>query len=402
VAFTPDGRKLAVTCLSHVMVFEAPEPAQGKTDELALWVEAITGRTLDEQEGVAPVGLNEWESRYRELTKKNATPRSVARSPEWELSNHLGSALAAHRSGDTFAAIWHLDRVITAQPDHPIAWTLKALLLEDAGRKDEARTALDRAIDQLEDDDQIAQLAWRLGNLEAEVGHWSQASTAFNTSIARGRINSDTYYPLVLSLVAAGDLGGVRRANADMLARFGAATDPQLCNSVAWPCVLAADAVDDLETPVRLANLAVKGAPDDEQPMYMNTLGAALYRAARFDDAIGQLTEGIKRRHGASEPQDWVFLALAHHHLGHRDQALHWLEKLRKHHSMHGPNSFWPDLEIRLFTSEAEAVILLDPISPATHLPTDLTSARVAKKNSDGMKTIALQSHLLGYERHRH
>jgi WD40 repeat protein/tetratricopeptide (TPR) repeat protein len=365
LAFTPDGRKLAVTCLSRVLVFEAPEPAQGKVEELALWVEAITGRTLDEQEGVAPVGLETWESRRRELAEKGATPRSVARSPNWEMSHHLGSALAAERADDTFAAIWHLDQVITAQADHSTAWMLKASLLNDTGRKEEARTALARAIGLVQDQDQIALIAWRLGNLEAEAGHWSQASREFETSIARGRSNVQSYYVLDLSLMAAGETPGLRRANSDMLAHFGAVTDPQLCNSIAWPCVLAADAVAEVELPVRLADLAVKGAPDNEKPMYLNTLGAALYRAGRFEDAIRQLTDGIQRRNGASEPQDWVFLALAHHRLGHREQALSWLQKLRRPNPTQEPGSFWSELEMRLFTSEAEAVILYDPIFPA-------------------------------------
>jgi tetratricopeptide (TPR) repeat protein len=173
-----------------------------------------------------------------------------------------------------------------------------------------------------------------------------------------------SYYFLGLSLVAAGEPAGLRRSNSDMLARFGTATDPRLCNSVAWSCVLAADAVADVEVPVRLAKLAVNGAPDDEQPMYLNTLGAALYRAGRFEDAIRQLVEGMQRRNGVSYPQDWVFLALAHHRLGHREQALHWLQKLPRHHPTQEPNSFWSELEIRLFTNEAEAVILYDPIFP--------------------------------------
>src|SRR4029077_8166245 len=106
----------------------------------------------------------------------------------------------------------------------------------------------------------IAQLAWRLGALEAELEHWSQASRAFGASIRCGRSYVQTYFFLDLSRADAGEPAGLRLANSEMLAHFGAATDPMLCNSIAWPCVLAADAVPDREVPVRLASLAVKGA----------------------------------------------------------------------------------------------------------------------------------------------
>jgi WD40 repeat protein/tetratricopeptide (TPR) repeat protein/tRNA A-37 threonylcarbamoyl transferase component Bud32 len=364
LAFSPEGRTLAVTCLSHTLVFEVPAPAQGKAEDLRLWVEAITGRTLDEQEGVAPVGLEAWESLRREQAERKSTPGSVARSSSWEVSHHLGSALAAERDGDTSAALWHLDGILADQPDDPMAWSLKASLLDEAGRKDEARAALARAIEVVEDRKQLAQFASKLGTLEAEAGRWSQASRDFEKSFESGEADPQSSYYLDLSLLAAGDRAGLRRANDRLLARFGAATDPELCNSVAWSCALAADAVADPEVPVRLAELAVKGAPEDMKPLILNTLGAALYRAGRFDEAIRRLEEGIRRRGGASEPQDWAFLALAHHRLGRREQALPWLERLRNFRPVQSPNQFWSALEIRLFKDEAEAVIVYDSTFP--------------------------------------
>ena len=258
LTFTPDGRTLAVTCLTHTMVFEVPAP-QGKAKALSLWVEAITGRTLDEQEGVAPVGLEAWEARRRELIDQGVTPSSVSRPPDWETSHHLGSALAAEQAEDTFAALWHLDRVIAAQPEQPMAWSMKASLLAEAGRKAEARSALERTIEVVEDPGQVAQLASQLGTLEAEVGHWNQAGRALAKAVARDRDNMQLYYILDLSLLAAGDRAGLRRANDALITRFGTTTDPQLANAVAWPCVLGPDAVADCEAPVRLAQAAVSG-----------------------------------------------------------------------------------------------------------------------------------------------
>jgi hypothetical protein len=97
----------------------------------------------------------------------------------------------------------------------------------------------------------------------------------------------------------------------------------------------------------------------------LNTLGAALYRSGRFEESIQRLEEGIRRRRGEGLPQDWAFLALAHHRLGHHSEAGRWLDRLQSRQADAGPNRFWEELEIRLLCREAEALIRLDPIFPA-------------------------------------
>ena len=63
--------------------------------------------------------------------------------------------------------------------------------------------------------------------------------------------------------------------------------------------------------------------------------------------------------------EDWVFLAMAHHRLGHHDEARRWLDRFRDRRPDLDPNAFWGELEIRLLRAEAEAVVLWDPIFPA-------------------------------------
>ena len=96
----------------------------------------------------------------------------------------------------------------------------------------------------------------------------------------------------------------------------------------------------------------------------VTTLGAALYRAGRYDQAIGRLEEAVRARGAAGSPRDWAFLALAHHRLQHHAEAKRWLERLRSHKPSTDPARFWDELEIRLLRSEAEAVILYDPVFP--------------------------------------
>ena len=97
----------------------------------------------------------------------------------------------------------------------------------------------------------------------------------------------------------------------------------------------------------------------------MNTLGAALYRARRLDESIRRLEESIRERDGESLPQDWVFLALAHQQLGHRAEALRWLDRFQTYKPTEKPGAFWEELEIRLLRNEAVAGIIYDPVFPA-------------------------------------
>ncbi len=149
--------------------------------------------------------------------------------------------------------------------------------------------------------------------------------------------------------------------------RIGLVGGPIRLQPISRPGLPLAPGVDaHLEVLVRLGELAVSGTPDAQRKAsYLNTLGAAVYRAGRFDDAIRRLEEGIQLRNETSGPQDWVFLAMAHHRLGHRDHAVRYLERLRSRKPGKGRTPSWDDLEIRRLQTEAEATILYDPIFPA-------------------------------------
>ena len=100
---------------------------------------------------------------------------------------------------------------------------------------------------------------------------------------------------------------------------------------------------------------------------FLNTVGAVLYRAGRLQDAIRRFDEKVRIRlsRGAEDPQDWAFLAMAHHRLGHHDDARRWLVRLRTRQRSASAAQFWDEREIYLLRSEAEAVVPYDPIFPA-------------------------------------
>ena len=130
----------------------------------------------------------------------------------------------------------------------------------------------------------------------------------------------------------AGDLAGYRGDCAAMLDRFGDTDKPEVAHWLAWAAVLAPQAVNRPDRPVALAAAAVASDPNDGR--FSNTLGAALYRAGRFDDAVAKLNQvNAAWEQAATKPIDyspaysWFFLALAHQQLGHAEEARRWFDK---------------------------------------------------------------------------
>ena len=196
-------------------------------------------------------------------------------------------------------------------------------------------------------------------------GSWERAAACYSEIIRFSPEDIFARHHQVLVLLAAGDRGAAQRAGFDLLDRFHKTTTPWVANHVAWCLVLDPGDVANHEASVRLAEIAAEGYRMDLKHFALKTLGAALYRAGRFEDAIRWLEERVRLSAGPEDAQDWAFLAMAHHRLGHRDEARRWLDCLRNRQPSTDPNQLWDELEIRLLRSEAEALVLYDPVFPA-------------------------------------
>jgi tetratricopeptide (TPR) repeat protein len=93
------------------------------------------------------------------------------------------------------------------------------------------------------------------------------------------------------------------------------------------------DAVSEWSTTLALADKAVKMCPDNG--VYRATRGAVLYRAGRWKDALGPLIEGHRSLQNDPNPwlrlddaRDCAYLAMAHHRLGHREEARKWFDTM--------------------------------------------------------------------------
>ena len=83
--------------------------------------------------------------------------------------------------------------------------------------------------------------------------------------------------------------------------------------------------------PVTLAERAVE--KDPENVFHVNTFGAVLYRAGRFDEALARLDEAESlqtkpdSKANSSPAYTWFFLAMTHYRLGNVDEARNWYDK---------------------------------------------------------------------------
>jgi tetratricopeptide (TPR) repeat protein len=165
-------------------------------------------------------------------------------------------------------------------------------------------------------------------------------------------------YHHALARLKAGDAVGYRRACAGLLRRVGEARlPPAAANSIAWTCAVGPAAVADYGPVIALAEQAVAAAPAKEKAGMLNTLGAVLYRAGRYQDAVARLNEAVAAQGGPGGIEDWLLLALAYHGLGKSAEAKKWLDRAGTTPPDRGGAKLWDHAEIELLRREAAALI---------------------------------------------
>jgi WD40 repeat protein/Flp pilus assembly protein TadD len=129
----------------------------------------------------------------------------------------------------------------------------------------------------------------------------------------------------------------------------------KLLNVRAWELVSGARSQSDSLLAARLAQISVALSPG--QQTTLNTLGVAQYRASRFAEAIGTLEKSLVAGQGEFDGFDLFFLAMAHHRLGHPNQARACFERAIIWQNTH---KIMPERQLReaaAFRAEAESVL---------------------------------------------
>jgi tetratricopeptide (TPR) repeat protein len=390
VAFSPDGKTVLTGSDDRTARLWEVSELPDNLERISTWVEVITGLGLEESGSVNVLDNTTWRERREKLESQGGPPTT---GPRWLLDPILFGPDPTAR-----ARAW-MERERWAEAEAAFDEAVAARPLDSAIRLERARFLAAHSPGQKADDDfatayilgdrepalldtitsseslfrrVVAESAGSAAPLWAHKGQslakrqlWTEAAADSGEAVRLEPENAEYRHHQILALLAAGDHTGLRRTRTDMLDRFRMTTDPRIANDVAWWSVMAEGKEPNLSETVRLAELGVNGAPERGKADFLNTLGVALYRAGRFAEAVRRLEEGIQERKGVSLEADWVFLAVAHHRLGHHDEARRWLDRFRDRRPNLDPSAFWGELEIRLLRAEAEAVVLWDPIFPA-------------------------------------
>ena len=205
-----------------------------------------------------------------------------------------------------------------------------------------------------------------LGHALCRRGKFNEAVGVYRKAIELDPEGVVHRYWLALAQLKEGDRAGYRRTCAALLARFGQTDKPGDAFWVAWTTVLAEGSVTDIDQPVRVAEAALRGDPREDR--HATALGAALYRAGRFDEAIRRLDQAsaafeqaAAKRPTSSPAYTWFFLAMAHQRLGHGEEARKWLARAVERTGQEGQieGLRWNRLStLRLLRREAEGLVL--------------------------------------------
>ena len=152
---------------------------------------------------------------------------------------------------------------------------------------------------------------------------WSQAAAEFMHAAELHPADADLYCFQAVVRLAAGDLTAYRQACADIARRFENTKDQRAACAVLLACALRDGAVPDM---ARLLPLTQVARPAFHFSTYLR--GATLYRARFYQEAI----DCFETAAAVHRPRawDWSFLAMAHHRLGHADQARRCLDQARR------------------------------------------------------------------------
>jgi WD40 repeat protein/tetratricopeptide (TPR) repeat protein len=183
------------------------------------------------------------------------------------------------------------------------------------------------------------------------------------------------YYQALVEL-ARDNLAGYRSICERILEHGAKDQQDESAGRVAWTCVLAPEAVKDLaraerviEKPLQREIEQAKHKQPPQQPAvpteagggapdFLTTAGALAYRRSNLPQAVALLTETRKQYGKEGNVWDCILLAMAHHRLGHADEARRWLDKAVAWMDRAGSELPWDRrLALQVLRREAEALV---------------------------------------------
>jgi WD40 repeat protein/tetratricopeptide (TPR) repeat protein len=290
VAFNAGGGKLLTGSWDGTArLWAVPTPVKADVERVTLWAEVLTGLMIDGSEAPQVLDAKAWIDRRNRLAELGGppVPPTVPSAPPLILTDlldyHEAEARAWLSAGQWSAALFHLNRLVAAEPDRA------------SYRRDRGYTF-------------------------TMLGRWAEAAADYGrvTELALDDLEFGFEYAAVLLL--AGEDHRYRTYCAALLDRAGRGLSPREAYLAGRICALAPGAVRDPAAAVRLAEQAVEAEPN--VAWHLHGLGMALYRAGQFDRAKARLKESVAADpRWAAQVLNRFALALSYDKTGDPDEA---------------------------------------------------------------------------------
>jgi WD40 repeat protein/Flp pilus assembly protein TadD len=254
------------------------------------------------------------------------------------------------------AALWYLDRLITARPKDGSLHLDRAEVYGKLGREADRQAELTRVFELGADEGVVLPQAEKLGL----AGRWSEAARLLAGCGRRGPLSQQLAQAWAIACLQAKDDAGYREACAAALAWQGA-EPAAIGNALTAASVFAmgAKGLDDYRVPIAWFERPLSAVPAPSpkgRHYFLNALGGLLLRAGQLDKAITRLNEGIAAIKEVEVPTYWTYLALAYARKGQVAEARQMLERSHEWRPV-SLTTFWDLQENALLRSEAEALL---------------------------------------------
>jgi eukaryotic-like serine/threonine-protein kinase len=267
--------------------------------------------------------------------------------------------------GDFAGAVGPYSEAIRLKPDTLWYWHERAfahLMLEEHGK-----SVADHSV-AIEMQRNNAGLRLRRGQSYEALGDFTKAEADYSKAIDLNPQHFGNWYARARLYWHTGQAEKAQADWADTMKRVP--SDINAINTFAWQ--LVADPDPRLRRPTEAIELAQKGVTAmPTAPHIWNTLGVALYRDGRWNEAIVALEKSIRIKRGG-DIVDLLFMAMARERAG--DPTAHdWFDKA----VLRMKDVPRPDSEVVRFRAEADELFGRVPAAPGTR-PAESTPASAA------------------------
>lgn len=167
----------------------------------------------------------------------------------------------------------------------------------------------------------------------ADRGRFDRAGNDLAKVLQLGDQSISVWQETALARLGQNNQHGYQEACAALIQRHSQDKQPAMADLSAWTCVAAPHALDDFGPAIGLATRALESDPSSV--VFLTDLGAVLYRAGRFDEALKKLQQAETASQRAVDDPVLIayrgfFLAMAHGRLHHSAEAKMSLDKARR------------------------------------------------------------------------